>query len=87
MDDENYECEDDTDIEIDGIQIFVETAEGVEPSQELSFDLPSSTRSVTVPAAFLMPGKEYKFEILVIEGSGNRTIWEIEFAMGNPTCT
>ena len=66
-------------------QVVIETGEGVEPSQELSLDLPPDTTSVTVPADFLQPDTEYKFEILVVEESGNRTIWEIEFVTG-PEC-
>ncbi len=35
--------------------------------------------SVTVPPVFLQPGLEYKFEVIVQEESGNRTISEIAF--------
>lgn len=75
-----FECEED-DIEIEGYQVFVETGENVEPSQELSFD-PFDDEvppSVTIPGAFLKAGTHYKFEVLVIEESGNKTIVEIEF--------
>ena len=46
--------------------------------------------SVTVRV--LQEDTEYKFEILVVEENGNRTIWEIELATGAtecppPTCT
>jgi len=36
--------------------------------------------SVTVPPEFLKPGTEYKFEVIVQEESGNRTIAETEFS-------
>jgi len=91
---EDYENEDDNivivcepdSLVIDSIQVVIETAEGVEPSQELTYDLPATTTRVTVPADFLSIDTEYKFEILVVEENGNRTIWEIEFETGNPTC-
>jgi hypothetical protein len=35
--------------------------------------------SVTVPPEFLLPGTEYKLEVIVQEESGNRTISETEF--------
>lgn len=35
---------------------------------------------VTVPPEFLEPGTEYKFEVIVQEESGNRTISETEFS-------
>ncbi|MBT8366443.1 MAG: hypothetical protein KJP23_17235 [Deltaproteobacteria bacterium] len=75
-----FTCNND-DIEVDGYQVFVETGEDVEPSQELSFNPfdDESPPSVTIPGAFLKAATEYKFEVLVIEESGNKTIREIEF--------
>ena len=35
--------------------------------------------SATVPPEFLVPDTEYKFEVIVQEESGNRTISETEF--------
>lgn len=75
------------DIEIDGYEVFVETGElesgeDFEPSQELSFDPfddEEEEPEVTVPGAFLQPETPYKFELLVIEDSGNKTIVEVEF--------
>ncbi len=66
-------------IEIDGYQVFVETQDDVEDSQELSFDPFDEGTSVTVPGAFLKAETGYKFEVLVIEESGNKTIVEVEF--------
>jgi hypothetical protein len=76
---EEVDAEDDEDkFELE-YQVFVETGEDVEDSQELMFDPFDEDTSVTIPAAFLKADTEYKFEILVIEESGNRTIREIEF--------
>jgi hypothetical protein len=36
--------------------------------------------SVTLPPEFLDPGTDYKFEVIVQEESGNRTISETEFS-------
>jgi Fibronectin type III domain len=58
-------------IEIAGYQVTVEREE---PFRVLSADLPPTTTSFTVPADFLEPGTEYKFEVLAIEVSGNQTI-------------
>ena len=76
-----FECEED-DIEIEGYEVFVETGEDVEPSQTLNFDPfddEEEEPQVTIPGAFLKEGTPYKFEVLVIEESGNKTIVEIEF--------
>ncbi len=42
-------------------------------------DVGPATTSVTVPPEFMQPGTAYKFEVLAIEASGNRTISEREF--------
>ncbi len=42
-------------------------------------DLGPATTSVTVPPEFMEPGTAYKFEVLAIETSGNRTISERAF--------
>jgi Fibronectin type III domain len=58
-------------IEITGYEV---TVERVDPLRILSADLPPTSTSFTVPADFLEPGTEYKFEVLAIEASGNQTI-------------
>ena len=42
-------------------------------------DVGPATTSVTVPPEFMEPGTAYKFEVLAIETSGNRTISERAF--------
>jgi hypothetical protein len=80
-----YTCVEDDEIEVDGYQVFIETGEDpdtgedFEPSQELSYDPFDEGASITVPEAFLREATPYKFEVLVIEESGNRTIREVEF--------
>lgn len=66
------------DIEIAGYQVIVELPE---PLRVFSADLPASVTSLTVPAEFLKPGTEYKFEILAIAKGGgrNQTITESSF--------
>jgi hypothetical protein len=80
--DVEFECEED-DIDVEGYEVFVETGEvdgeDFEPSQTLNFDPFDEGTSVTVPGDFLKEGTPYKFEVLVIEESGNKTIVEIEF--------
>ena len=79
---EEEENEDEFEVEY---QVFVETGEDevteedFEPSQELMFDPFDEGTSVTIPGDFLKAETPYKFEILVIEESNNRTIREIEF--------
>jgi Fibronectin type III domain len=58
-------------IEIAGYEVTVERED---PFRVLSADVPPTTTSFTVPADFLEPGTEYKFEVLAIETSGNQTI-------------
>ena len=48
----------------------------------VTIDLPASATSVSVPPEFLEPDTEYKFEILVLEVSGNKTITESFFMTG-----
>lgn len=64
-------------IQIDGYQVIVELEE---PLRIFSVDLPASVTAVTVPAEFLEPGTDYKFEVLAITESGNQTITESTFA-------
>jgi hypothetical protein len=58
-------------IEIAGYEVIVERED---PFRVLSADVPPTTTRFTVPADFLEPGTEYKFEVLAIEASGNQTI-------------
>lgn len=53
--------------------------EGSSPKRSLSVVVPATGTSMTVPAAFLTPGKTYKWEILAIEESGNQTLAEATF--------
>ena len=46
-------------------------------------NLPGDALSVTVPAAFLEPGTDYKFEVIVKEATGNQTITEVAFSTSN----
>jgi hypothetical protein len=64
-------------VEITGYQVIVEREE---PSKQVfSVDLPASATQVSVPWEFLEEETTYKFEVLVIEASGNQTISESEF--------
>jgi Fibronectin type III domain len=58
-------------IKIVGYQVAVERED---PFRALTADLAPTSTSFTVPADFLDPGTEYKFEVLAIEASGNQTI-------------
>lgn len=50
-----------------------------DPLRLFSVDLPASVTSVPIPSEFLVPGKEYKLEVQVVEASGNLTTGEITF--------
>ena len=76
------ECSDSTDIEIVAYEVIVEL-EGAEPPQKLDIFLPAGVTSVTVPAELIVPGGEYKFEVLAIEEGGNQTITEGFFMTSN----
>jgi hypothetical protein len=69
------ECGDSTNIEIIAYEVIVEL-EGAEPPQKLDIILPAGATQVTVPSELMVPGGEYKFEVLAIEESGNQTITE-----------
>lgn len=62
--------------EIVGYQVIVERED---PLRVFSATLPATATSVTVPAQFLEPDTEYKFEVLAIETGGNQTISERPF--------
>ncbi len=64
-------------IKIAGYQVIVELPD---PLRVFSVDLPASDTSVTVPAEFLEPGTDYKFEVLAIADNANQTIHEGTFS-------
>jgi len=45
-----------------------------------SADLGPDATTLTVPAEFMLPGTDYKFEVLAVEAGGNQTISEREFS-------
>lgn len=63
--------------EIVGYQVIVETEEP--RLLEFVVDVGPEVTSVTVPPEFMEAGNEYKYEVLAIEDSGNKTISEAEF--------
>jgi hypothetical protein len=71
-----------------GYQVIVETEEEVAPGEEIvrtfAVDLGPGATSVTVPAEFMTAGAEYKYEVLAVEESGNKTISEAEFETEEP---
>jgi len=65
-------------LDVDRYEVIVET-----DNEDANFDLhlpAGSDTSVTVPAEFLEPGRDYVFEVLAIEAGGNQTISEGCFA-------
>lgn len=60
--------------------VVVEKDEDDELSRVFAIDMLPGENSVTVPAEFLEPGKDYKAELIAEETSGNKTIAELEFA-------
>ena len=61
---------------IAGYEIIVER---LKDGLKFSITLPATATFVTVPAEFIQPKREYKFEVLAIEKSGNQTITESSF--------
>lgn len=64
-------------INIAGYQVIVELED---PLRVFSVDLPSTDTSVTVPAEFLEPATDYKFEVLAVADNHNQTIHEGAFS-------
>jgi len=62
-------------------EVIVEQ-EDTEPTVVLSAILPPTATSMAVPAAFMHPNTEYKYEVLATEESGNRTLAEAPFRTG-----
>lgn len=71
-------CDESTDIDIIGYEVIVEL-EQADPPQKMDIFLPADATQVTVPAELIVPGGEYKVEVLAIEESGNQTITELIF--------
>jgi hypothetical protein len=67
-------------VTITGYQVLVYDANAGEAPPEFNVTVPPSETSVTVPVQFLLPGTEYKIEVLAIEKSGNQTITEGTFS-------
>ena len=63
-------------VEIEGYEVIVENDE------VFDIHLPGDATRVTVPAEFLKPGTDYKFEVLAIAEGGNQTITEGCFRTG-----
>ncbi len=61
-------------------ELIVESEDEVLKVFTMNIDGDEANPSATVPPEFLEPGTEYKFEVIVQEESGNRTISEIEFS-------
>jgi len=55
------------------------TDESFVPKRVLSAVLPATATSMTIPSSFMLPGSEYKYEVLAIEESGNQTLTEAAF--------
>ena len=72
------ECGSETGIEIIHYELVIEI-EDSEPEQKLSVILPAETTDYLVSPDFVIPGAEYKFEVLAREDSGNQTITESSF--------
>ena len=64
-----------------GYEVIVEEAES---EKIYKIDVPADVFSVTVPPEFLDLGDEFQYEVLAIEESGNQTITEEEFCLGEP---
>ena len=64
-----------------GYEVIVEEAES---GKIYKIDVPANVLSVMVPPEFLDLGDEFQYEVLAIEESGNQTITEEEFCLGEP---
>ena len=60
-------------------ELIIESENGILKIFTMNIDGDVASPSATVPPEFLEPGTEYKFEVIVEEESGNKTISEIEF--------
>ena len=69
----------DGEIEIVGYQVIVEQEDPL--LRVFSADVTFDVTSIVIPASFMLPGADYKFEVLAIEESGNQTLSEAELSM------
>ncbi len=63
--------------EIVGYQVIVEQEDPL--LRVFSADVPPDVTSIVIPASFMLPGADYKYEVLAIEESGNQTLSESAF--------
>ena len=68
-------------IEIVRYELFVSAEDDEVLGIEMLFELPATVTEVPIPSALMMAGT-YKYEVLAIETSGNKTITEGEFTTG-----
>jgi hypothetical protein len=68
-------------VTIGGYQVIVERDSRKSPIA-FSVTLPPTVTRVTVPAEFIQARREYLFEVLAIDKSGNQTITEGSFKTG-----
>ncbi len=73
------ECGSETDIEIIHYELVIEILDS-DPEQTLSVILPADVTEYLISPDFVIPGMEYKFEVLAREDSGNQTITESSFS-------
>jgi len=76
------DCGDEEVGEIIHYELIVEILD-TEPEQKLTVIIPPIFTSYELSQDFVIPGAEYKFEVIAREESGNQTITEGEFTMGN----
>lgn len=60
-------------------EVIVTKEQEDEPKRVISVQLLPTQRSVRIPVEFLEPDKNYKYEIVAKETSGNQTITEVAF--------
>lgn len=72
------ECGNETDIGIVRYELVIEIVDS-DPEQKLTVTMPADTTEYMLSPDFVVPGAEYKFEVLAREESGNQTITESTF--------
>ena len=65
------------DGDIVAYQVIVEQEE---PLRVFSADVTPDVTSIVIPSSFMLPGADYKYEVLAIEKSGNQTLSESAFS-------
>jgi len=68
-------------VAIAAYQVVVERVRP-QPSQQFRVQLPAHSHEFTVPAQFLEGNADYRFEVVVVDQNGNRTIREGFFETG-----